>query len=154
MGLIFIEQGKYEEAEQEFRKAYASQPSNINTIQNLTAILQELQKYEEALQFCNEALAIEPTNIDLLLDRSHILIRTKRYEEAIKDCDQVISMDTFNALAYYNKGCAKSLISFKEEALRLIRHAIALDITFMEKAKEDPDLAGLREDINFKKLIE
>ena len=107
-------------------------------------ILQEEQKYEEALPFCNEGIIIEPRNIELLLNRSNLLIKTRRYDEAIQDCNQVINIDEGNALAYYNKGCARALMSNGEEAISLIRKAITLDSTFHEKAKLDPDLAELR----------
>jgi hypothetical protein len=68
--------------------------------------------------------------------------------------DQVIDLDTDNALAYYNKGCAKALMSSEEEALSLIRKAITLDSTFKGKAKGDPDLEILRKNSGFRKLLE
>jgi tetratricopeptide (TPR) repeat protein len=153
MGLI-VEQQKYKEAEEKFREAYRAQKRNTDTILNLIVVLQEQGKYEEALQFCNEGLALEPTNLEFLLNRSHCLIKTKRYQEAIQDCDKVLNMDEDNTLAYYNKGCAKALISSEYEAVPLIQKAIFLDNTFKEKAKGDPDLTGLKQNNDFKKLIE
>ena len=45
---------------------------------------------------------------------------------------------------YYNLGCYEALLGFSREALRHLRVSFEMDPTFLEIARNDPDLKSLR----------
>jgi tetratricopeptide (TPR) repeat protein len=89
----------------------------------------------------------------ILLFRSHAFIRLNQPAKAIEDCDFVIGLDKSQAAAYYNKGCAKALLSEEEEALQLVKMAISLDNYFKDFAKSDKDLDSLRNNPEFREML-
>lgn len=58
------------------------------------------------------------------------------------------------ANAWYNRACVYSIKGEKEKALSDLKKAIELDKSNKEKAKKDEAFKNLREDEDFKKLVE
>jgi tetratricopeptide (TPR) repeat protein len=144
----------FPEAEPKFREIYQIEPTDFDTVRVMMQLLSENNKYdEETLEFCNDALKHHPKNVTILLFRSHVFIRLNHPAKAIEDCDLVIELDKSQAAAYYNKGCAKALLSEGEEAIQLIKMAISLDSKFKDRAKSDKDLDTLRDKPEFRKML-
>jgi tetratricopeptide (TPR) repeat protein len=151
---IYYEKSMFPEAEQKFKEVYELERTDFNTVHVILELFRKKHKYDDqALQFCNDALSYHPRNIFLLLFRSHVLIKLQRLISAIEDCDLVIELDKDEAAAYYNKGCAKALLSNEEEAIQLINKSISLDKKCKELAQNDMDLISLRHNPEFNKIL-
>jgi len=68
LGEIYVLQGKYEQAEQNYLKAVALDSASISSLLNLGAIQARQGKYQEALNTYQRALDIDPQN-PVVLDR-------------------------------------------------------------------------------------
>jgi len=69
------------------------------------------------------------------------------HDRAIQDYDQALELRPQYALAHYNRACA---YSFKQEIDSIaedLEKAVALDLSYKEQSKTDPDLAWARENI-------
>ncbi len=60
----------------------------------------------------------------------------------------------FSASSYYNKACIESLRNNKAEAFDFLKRAIDLDEEYRNKAKTDKDFNNIREEDEFRLLIE
>lgn len=77
-----------------------------------------------------------------------------KYKKAINNYDKAIEIDPKYATAYYNKACAYSLQSQKQECLTNLEICIAIDTSYKLMAKEDEDFKNLWSDEDFKKLTD
>ena len=57
------------------------------------------------------------------------------------------------AIAWYNKACAYSLKGDKQNALKNLSKAIALDAKYKEDAKSDANFKNLWDDEDFKRIV-
>lgn len=153
IAFTFAHQSRYLEAEEKFKEVYKLDPNDLGVIYSLSDILWRQQKYSEELAMCNKALQIYPNDLRILVSKVDALIRLQQYVEAIQGCDKIIKLDNTIAIAYYNKGCAKALLHEDYEAIQLIKKAISLDTAYVHMAREDTDLVNLRNNEEFKLLI-
>jgi tetratricopeptide (TPR) repeat protein len=152
VGWSYFDKTEMAQAKQKLIKVFELDP-NIETLRVLIQIYRNETNYEEILQFLNKSLNIYPTDIESLVFRSHVFIKLQRFSDSINDCDSVIKLDKEQAVAYYNKGCAKLLLKQESEAIQLIKKAIFLDTIFKDYAKNDYDLVALRNNPDFINLI-
>jgi hypothetical protein len=57
------------------------------------------------------------------------------------------------SLAWYNRACVYSLIDDKEQSMSDLRHAIEINPTYKEMARADNKFEHLRDNEEFKKLL-
>jgi tetratricopeptide (TPR) repeat protein len=63
-GMIFLEDGKYEEALDCFEKVLASNPDDPDIWNKKGVALRSLGRYDEAIESFNKALEIAPRDLD------------------------------------------------------------------------------------------
>jgi hypothetical protein len=76
-----------------------------------------------------------------------------RHAEVAERLRAVVAEHPQYPLLFFNLACAESLIGQKEEALGHLRQAIAMSEEFRGYAREDSDLAALRDDPRFAEVI-
>jgi tetratricopeptide (TPR) repeat protein len=74
---------------------------------------------------------------------------TADWERAIEVLAAQHEADPGNANVLYNLACAESRDGRAEEALRHLAEAVGLEPRFAENARDDPDLAAIRDDDRF-----
>lgn len=77
----------------------------------------------------------------------------KDYEAALSIAEQVLEEYPGNGLAFYNIACMESLLGRKEDALAHLGSALEAAPPLVENARTDEDLAPLRDDSRFQKLV-
>src|ERR1017187_1797716 len=80
-GIKLVSDGKLEPALDQFRRAAAFDPSNLNLLVNIAYVLDKLGRYEEAIAQLKEAEKIDPRNSMIFLNWGNSLINMKKFEE-------------------------------------------------------------------------
>ena len=99
-------------------------------------------------------LRANPDSREALEMLGHALTRAGRHSEALDVDRRLVQLQPDNAFAHYNLACSLSNMGNVEEALGALETALKLgydDLSFMEK---DPDLARVRRDPRYRRLLE
>lgn len=154
IGRILYEESRYQEAEEQMSKALKIFQKDPLIMEVLALSFYWQRKWKETLDIQNRLVEIKPEDVITLINRSTTFIKLGRYEEALMDCESVLKQDGNNAPAYYNKACVMALTTKTNDAMDLLRKAISLDKTKKEEAIKDSDFDKIRNEPEFKKLIE
>lgn len=76
-----------------------------------------------------------------------------RVDDGLRMDRRLVRLQPKNPTAHYNLACSLALKKRHPEALQTLRKSIALGYTDLEWMHQDPDLEGLRDHPDFKKLI-
>ena len=153
-GIALDELGRYEEAVDSYEQALRHRPDNDEAWYNQGIALDELGRYEEAVGSYDQALHFKPYNYQAWYNRGNALSNLGRYQEAIASYEPVLHFQPENDEAWYNKACCYAKLGEIELAVQHLQQAINLNPgENMEMAKNDPDLASIREDERLKSLI-
>src|SRR5699024_3952923 len=115
--LIYMNEGKYEEAAKEFTEYInANEPDPIDYL-NFGNLLLLLEQYEEA-----ERILRKEHN-----DQALIYMNEGKYEEAAKEFIEYINANETDPIGYLTFGNLLVLLEQYEEAERIFRKAIDLD---------------------------
>lgn len=146
--------GRNEEALKAYDKAIELKPDFALAWSNKGVRLGKLSRYEEALKAYDKAIELKPDDATAWSNKGAALVSLNRHNEALKAFDKAIELKLDFADTWFNRACAYSLKKDKENTLKNLSKAIQLDITYKEKAKKDEDFKNLREDEDFKKIVQ
>ena len=125
-GVIFLDEGKLEEAAAEFLKAIELDPENADAHRNLGTVYTEQEKFEEAVAAYEKAIEVAPDFGEAYGDMAGALFFLDRIYEAVTAGEKAIELapDYVNAhynlgLAYYRQGEPEKAIAEYEEAVKL-----------------------------------
>jgi tetratricopeptide (TPR) repeat protein len=104
-------------------------------------LLMDHERYEEAARWYREAVALQPQNADARVDLGACLVNLGRPAEAIAELDAALGAVPGHKQATFNKGIALVQAGRAPEA-------IALWEDLLKRHPEDPQLAGLRRQID------
>lgn len=105
------------------------------------------------LDFFEGILRRNPEFVDVLRVHGNNLTLKCRYEDGLKIDRRLVDLRPKDALAHYNLACSYSLLKKIDHALRALRKAIELGYRDLRYLREDRDLAALRRDPRFRKLL-
>lgn len=149
---ILMEIGFYKEALECVNKALEISPDSKFALVYKAQILIKLGKYEDALKLIEKAQSIDYTFG--LHEKAYCLLELKRFDEAIEVLNEIIEANPNDARAYYNRACAYSLKNEQDKAIYDLKKAIELNIDYKFMAMDDKDFDNIRENQEFKKLLE
>lgn len=86
-------------------------------------------------------------------ERAYRLYEQKRYAQAVRLLQQLVAETPDDPALHYDYACVLALSGSPRAALRHLKRALELDPALANLAKEDTDLARLRDDPEFQKLI-
>ncbi|MEW6741385.1 MAG: tetratricopeptide repeat protein [Planctomycetota bacterium] len=115
-------------------------------------ILRSLGRYAEAAPLLREICDAEPSNVPARLALGWCLKRTHDIAGAIAALQEAREASPDDALVIYNLACYKALAGLRDEALDLLREAIAREASYREQARSESDFASLRDDPEFREL--
>jgi len=125
LGLAYLNRGKLKEAEQCFRKNLLLTASSYF---NLGLSLHRQGKFEESLKNFLRAVELVPGDAEYWDLVGNAYLELNRLDDAQKALEKAIEINPTYSLAYYDLGVVLSRIKGREnDALKLFRHAIALD---------------------------
>ena len=154
----------YQEAFEKFEAAFTIKPDDHEALYNWGNALSNLAKqkkdeslYQEAFQKFESALKIQPDLYDVLDDWGAALLElfhsTGRVELlALAEEKLRQAEDIEPGSGAYNLACALALQNRLDEALEWLAKAIAYDVNVMNDARDEEDLASLRNLEQFQQL--
>jgi len=108
IGIIYLEQNRYRDAEQYFQQALAIKPNDFATLNNLGAICLKIEDHPQAIKYYQAALQVEPDNEEIRYLLA-ALTETDNYN-AMEAAPKEYVQNLFNQYApYYDKHLTKFL---------------------------------------------
>ncbi|MEZ5358563.1 MAG: tetratricopeptide repeat protein [Candidatus Zixiibacteriota bacterium] len=104
LGLLYIEQGKYSEADVEFRKANQEDPNNVEYIANLGDANYFSNIYALAINEYNKVIQLDTTYLDVYFRLARCYVKMGQYNDALDQLSIVLSRDTMYAHAWKEAG--------------------------------------------------
>jgi Putative Zn-dependent protease, contains TPR repeats len=129
-GLILFYSNRYEEAIKAYDKAIEINPKYVDAWNNKGNALRLSGRPKEATEVFDRAIEIKAYNSDTWLYKGNALAEQQNYTEAIKAYDRAIEMNPQEALFWYQRACAYSSISDREQTLYNLKHTIELDSSY------------------------
>ena len=144
---------QYEQAIQEYQMALRIQPKMLAAHQHLGRLLNERKRWREALPALQAALALQPGDVQNYLDLTESLYFLKRYDEGLKYLQQARVRFPRNGSVYWYWGSYMLAKGKREQALDALEKAVQLAPALKKDIREDEELAPLRHDKRFKRLL-
>jgi Flp pilus assembly protein TadD len=126
-GKSLLDQGKYPEAEQEFRKAIALKPVYYLSHSNLAMALNYQGRYPEAEAEYRLTIRLKPDYAEARSNLGVVLWLTNRTEEAIGELRQAVRMDSLNPMFHYNLASVLKKAGSLSEAIAEYRRTADLE---------------------------
>ena len=146
----YADEKRLEDAKEEVRK----NPDDAEANYNLGYAYGNSGKYEEAIESYKQAIRIYPDYAEAHVNLGYAYNLLGKYKEAIKSHKQAIKINPEDASnAHYNLACCYSLLGNVSKALKSLGKAIDLGFDDIEHLESDSDLNGLRDEADYKKLI-
>lgn len=105
------------------------------------------------IAFYESILRREPQFTEVVELLGGLYTKAGRIADGLRMDRKLVRMQPRNATAHYNLACSLALSERKDDALKMLAHAISLgydDAVWMAK---DPDLACLKHDAAFQKML-
>jgi len=154
LGVIGIRQGRFDEAEGLFRRLLASNPDNVDALNNLAWLLalRDQGKAHEALELINHAIEVGGTVPSLVDTRAVVLIRAGQLERAVQDLTEAQGRDPARPSLARHLAWVYQTMGRSDEAKRAFQKAgelgwrVAnsdpLERAFMDRLRKDLGLAA------------
>lgn len=106
----------------------------------------EIELYEDLLKG-------KPGLVAALIQLGHAYTGKGLYEKALEVDLRLVALRPDNDIVHYNLACDYSLLKNADPCLAALEKAIALGYDDLEHMNTDPDLAFIRKDPRYKKLL-
>ena len=154
LGAIWIRQGRFDEAEELFRRLLAGNPDNADALNNLAWLLalRDQGKAQEALELIDRAIDVAGAVPSLLDTRAVVLIRAGQLDQAVEDLSNARASNAPKpsfalhlAWAYHAEGKTDEARKAFQQAEILgwkPEKSDPLERSLMDKLRQDLGLAG------------
>jgi tetratricopeptide (TPR) repeat protein len=130
-GLASLKEGKYEDAEQAFRKLYEREPANARGLMGIVEVYMAQKREDEAVRWLQTEAARNPLRLDFSLVLGNVAVRAGKYDLALAAFQKVLdNIDKRTKAAgevylrvgetYRRKGDPNSSIAALEQARTLL----------------------------------
>ena len=126
LGAVLLQQGRYEEAERQLRRALQINPRSHEALNNLGLALRFLDRHEEAVWAFDRAIALRPDYARAFCNRGNALRLQGRLDQALESYDRAVAIDPTLADAYYNRGGVLEDLQLWDDAVANYENALAL----------------------------
>ncbi len=147
------------EALHDFQTALELDPRSPEALQNTATILADfLNRPQEAVPYVSRLIELQPQEPAHLAWRGVLLARAGRRNEAHRDAQRALKQN-LSPLTTLQVACIYALTSRSSPpdsgiAVRLVRQALSQRPLLVEIAAADPDLAPIRNEPEFRQLVE
>lgn len=149
----YLDLKMYDDAVREADAALAIQPDLSSAIAIKSAALWQSNRLSEAEPFVAKLAEMNPRESTIWINLAYIRRRTQSVDAAVETLQRAFDANPEDALAHFNMACYRAVQQRTQEALELLGHALHLDPKLKTVAKVEPDLEGLRELPEFRKLV-
>lgn len=103
-GVQYDDQGKYEQAINEFTKAIELNPGYADIYNKRGLSYYNQEKYDQAIGDYNKAIEINSKYVEAFNNRGIVYYQQEQYDQAISNYTKAIEIDPTYAKAYHNRG--------------------------------------------------
>ncbi|MBL7820545.1 MAG: tetratricopeptide repeat protein [Saprospiraceae bacterium] len=128
--MIFLESGKFKEAEEEFHKALAMDSTNISVMNNLGSLYNQSRRFDEAEQMLKKVLSFDSTQIVSWNNLGSLYNQTRRFTEAEPIFKRTLRLDSSQYKAWNNLGFLYIQTQRFAEAESALVKSITLDSSY------------------------
>ena len=153
--------GKFEKAARLFSEASRIRPDDYQTVSFLAMAFAELGRDKEKDEANRRTLECVEKHVDLHPDDgraltfgAYALAEDGQLERARQWAERALDADRNEPAIMYNVACAYILLGDKEEALDLLERSVKQGYGHRSWLAHDPDLAPLRDNPRFLKLLQ
>jgi len=148
---------RIDDAIAQYKKAIQLEPGNVLGHNNLGVLLDKKGLYDEAIGIFERALKIDPSNAtvqgNLANARKNKAIIQER-EARIADARKQVEASPKDPRAAYNLARVYAALDMKDQAFEWLGKALQLGFDDIRFVREDPALAGIKNDPRFARLLE
>jgi tetratricopeptide (TPR) repeat protein len=135
LGLIRLQQGRFDDAVGLFRRALKVERRSAYAHLHLGAALAGIKNHEEAIRHYKKALALEPDAPEIHSNMGHSFQALGRVEQAIAHFEKALAVNPRHAEANINLGTALAVLGRHTEAIPRFQAAIAIKPNSVEAHK-------------------
>ncbi len=146
--------GRFSEALAAAKQAIEARPDYAFAWNNRAVALLGLGRPEEALAAAERSLALMPENALAWSNLSVALRLLGRLDDAVEAAERALQLDPRNAVIWFNKACYLALRGSREAALGSLATALRLDPGLKQAAAAERELMSLRDDPEFRLLVD
>jgi len=105
------------------------------------------------IQFFEELVSRDPCNEEALMILGNTYTRRGEYEKGLNVDRRLVRLRPADPTVYYNLACSYCLLRHIDESLAALERAVLLGYRDVTHLTKDPDLANLRSDPRYRKLL-
>jgi len=145
--------GRLQDGEAALRQAIELDPTLAEAWNSLAVVLRLQANLEEAEQAARRAVELAPDTVGPHNNLANLYMALENYDEAEREYRYAIELDDSHAKPYYNLACLYAILGRTDEAIKHLEAAVQRAAVLRLEAAGDPDLASLRSDPRFGRLI-
>ena len=126
LGVVYLQNCRYEEALQNIQEALAIKPDNAAAYSNLGRVLHESKRWDEAVTSYDQAIRLQPNFAEAHYNKGNALRELKKFDDAIASYEAAIQHKHHYAEAYQNLGVIAQELRQIDKAIAHYDQAIAL----------------------------
>lgn len=153
-GLEFADAYLYEDAVECFQQALVNGHDTFDAHYCLAGVLKSLERIADAETHCRRAVLLNPRFAPAYILLGALLKQPGRLEESVNACKKAVLLDPDCTAAYYDLACYYSLLSKREQSLAAMEMALCKGFCDFDWVLKDPDLESLRQNPEFKLLLQ
>ena len=158
-GRACLAQGKYKEATELFESAAGTRPEDYQALCFLglayTGVGHKAKAaaaYARSIDVAKQQLSVNPGDVRALYLGAICWARIGRRKEALAWAAKALALDSKDSAVLYNLACLYAVLDRTEEALNCLKRVVRSGWR-KEWIKNDPDLASLRDNPEFQRLL-
>jgi Flp pilus assembly protein TadD len=143
----YLELGMVKEALAEISVIESAESCNPDLLELRLHILMQGERWYEALTVAEELLGLNPSALSAYIHGAfalHELGRTAEARDLLLKGPEILRKDP---TYHYNIGCYEAVLGNRESAKQSLKRSFALDSTYRDFAKVDPDLQAIRDEL-------
>ncbi len=113
-----------------------------------------MKDYDNAIMEFTKAIEADPKSAAAYANRAVAYMQQKKPNKALDDLKQAESLNPKDKMVHYNLAALYAAQNQRDRALDSLDKALALGFTDYDALRGDPDLASLRRDPEFQKVLE
>ena len=131
-GLALQREGRWEQAEEQYKIALSFKPTDAKSHMNLATVLTAQAKYDAAAPHMEEALRLQPDNGEFHLGYASLLQRLGRGDEADPHYEAAARLMPDSPEAHYNYSVLLASAGKENDSLRELQRAVQLKPDYVD----------------------
>ena len=151
-GLALQKEGRWEDAEEQYKIALRFNPAAPKPHMNLAVVLAQQSKFDEAASQMEQALRLQPNDGEFHLSYANLLQRLGRGDEAGAQFEAAARLLPDSAEAHYNYALILGSAGKEGDALSELRRAVQLKPNYLEAQLKLADVLFAKGDLEEAKM--